>query len=193
MDAARFDSLARGLAAGRTRRGLIRGLGAAALGGLGLARLGGAAARDDGGGDEDDDQGGDGDRDCKPAGKKCRKDAQCCAGLACDGGACAPACGPDGAPCGTGKVCSGGACVGNGACAQGDRSGDCGPTTCSSFLRSSCAPTVEGGAVCVGSVECSDPAPIVCIDGGGSAGCPDGWVCVSEACGARNACQPVCA
>src|SRR5215208_379877 len=109
MDGHRFDRIARGLAAGRTRRGIVKGLGAAALGGLGLARPGGAGA----------------DNACKPAGKRCNQTAQCCAGLLCTGGACAPppttttttttttlAPCVGNTPCTTGADCCSGECIG---------------------------------------------------------------------------------
>src|SRR5262245_46075431 len=80
MDGSRFDQLARAMGRQGTRRGLLKGLGAAALGGLSLARAGGAAA----------------DNACKPAAPatqaKCSKDAQCCAGLICQGGTCQGGC-----------------------------------------------------------------------------------------------------
>jgi hypothetical protein len=44
MDGNRFDSLTRALGAGRSRRGVLKGLGAAALGAAGLSRLGEAEA-----------------------------------------------------------------------------------------------------------------------------------------------------
>jgi hypothetical protein len=61
-----FDELSRGLASGNLSRGkALKLMGAALVGGT-LASLGiGEAAADD---------------ECKPTGKKCRKNAQCCSG-----------------------------------------------------------------------------------------------------------------
>jgi hypothetical protein len=95
MDGASFDRMARELAAGRTRRNVIKGLGAAALGALGLAGAGRRAGADE----------------CKGTGKACSKGSQCCSGN------CAPA--PDkGSVAGSGSICCaagqgncGGACA----------------------------------------------------------------------------------
>ena len=51
MDGNRFDSLTRALGSGRSRRGMLKGLGAAALGAVGLSRIGAAGAA--GGGNSD--------------------------------------------------------------------------------------------------------------------------------------------
>ena len=72
-----FDDLARGLADGSiSRRRALRLMGATLLGGM-LASLGirGASA------DEDENK----DEDCKRAGKKCKKDKQCCSEQCVDG------------------------------------------------------------------------------------------------------------
>jgi hypothetical protein len=73
-----FDKLASGLASGSISRGkAFRLMGIALLGGtLASLGIGGEAAADE---------------ECKPTGKKCRKNHQCCSGI-CEGGACAPAC-----------------------------------------------------------------------------------------------------
>ena len=69
MDHDRFDDLTRALATTRSRRQFLKTLAGGATGGL-LALLGvGAAAADD---------------TCKPVGKKCNKDGQCCSGLCTD-------------------------------------------------------------------------------------------------------------
>lgn len=65
MDGQRFDSLVRALATSRSRRSLIRTALATATAGLG-ATLGLAEASAD---------------DCKRAGKKCKKNSQCCSGV----------------------------------------------------------------------------------------------------------------
>src|SRR3569623_1626468 len=98
-----FDDLARGLADGTLTRGkAIRLMGAAVVGGtLGSFGLGGVALADE---------------ECKPTGKKCRKDKQCCSGK-CSGGICAAASGSFGDTCATGTECCSGTCKG-GVCAQ---------------------------------------------------------------------------
>jgi hypothetical protein len=69
-----FDDLARGLADGSLTRGkALKLMGAAVVGGtLGSLGIGGVAVADE---------------ECKPTGKKCRKNAQCCSGI-CSGGTC---------------------------------------------------------------------------------------------------------
>ena len=74
-----FDELASGLASGSISRGkALKLMGAALLGGM-LTSLGMGEAG--------------ADNLCKPEGKKCRNDAQCCSGF-CDEatGTCAPQC-----------------------------------------------------------------------------------------------------
>jgi hypothetical protein len=85
-----FDELTRGLATGSISRGrALKMMGAALVGGtLTSVGLGGVAAADE---------------DCKKAGKKCRKDGQCCSGK-CESGTCTA--------CPTGKVK-----LSNGTCA----------------------------------------------------------------------------
>ena len=63
-----FDDLARGLADGSITRGkALKLMGAAVVGGtLGSLGVGGVAVADE---------------ECKPTGKKCRKNAQCCSGI----------------------------------------------------------------------------------------------------------------
>jgi hypothetical protein len=63
-----FDDLARGLADGSLTRGkALRLMGAAVVGGtLGSLGIGGVA---------------EADNECKPTGKKCNKNAQCCSGI----------------------------------------------------------------------------------------------------------------
>jgi hypothetical protein len=137
MDGSRFDQIARGMAAGSTRRSLLKALGGGTLAALGLIRVGGGAVA-----------GGN-----KPAPPKpqsvCNKDAQCSAGLFCAATAtdvtkrCRPGCRigasfyaseavdptntcqtcqpnvnttgwttkADGVSCDDGNVCAGGACL----------------------------------------------------------------------------------
>jgi hypothetical protein len=77
-----FDELARGLASGTLSRGkALKVMGAALVGGA-LGSLGGVASADQG------DQGEN--EECKPEGKKCKNNHQCCSGK-CEGGTCQPA------------------------------------------------------------------------------------------------------
>jgi hypothetical protein len=98
-----FDDLARGLADGSLTRGkALRLMGAAVVGStLGSFGIGGVALADD---------------ECKPTGKKCRKNKQCCSGN-CEGGTCAAACGSNGATCTEGTQCCSGFCKG-GMCVE---------------------------------------------------------------------------
>jgi hypothetical protein len=97
-----FDAVAKGLASGTVSRGkAFRLMGAALVGGtLASVGLGGVAAADD---------------LCKPTGKKCKKNSQCCSGN-CDSttGKC---CTPSGRPCSEGLPCCSGYCA-CGMCAQ---------------------------------------------------------------------------
>jgi hypothetical protein len=90
-----FDELASGLASGSiSRRRALRLMGAALVGGtLGSFGIGEAAADDL----------------CKPEGKKCRKDAQCCSGNCSTNGTCAA--------CPAGTTLCGGQCVSS--CSEG--------------------------------------------------------------------------
>ena len=90
-----FDELATEMASGSISRGrALKLLGAALVGGA-LASLGvGEAAADEG---------------CKPAGKKCRKNAQCCSGM-CDSSTGTCACQPDFLPCTANSQCCSGLC-----------------------------------------------------------------------------------
>jgi len=74
-----FDDLAKALARGESRRQALRKFVAGAVGVLVGAGLPASAAADN---------------LCKPAGKKCNKDSQCCSGACCNG-----------ACCDTGQVC----------------------------------------------------------------------------------------
>jgi hypothetical protein len=95
-----FDELARGLASGdMSRRRALKLMGAALVGGT-LASLGGVAAADD---------------ECKPEGKKCRKDTQCCSGNCSKSGTsrsgtCVAGCTSNGSACSTSGDCCSGNC-----------------------------------------------------------------------------------
>ena len=97
-----FDDLARGLASGEVSRGkALRLMGAALVGGA-LASLGGVALADD---------------ECKPTGKKCRKNHQCCSGTcgASSRTCCLPEFNPAGgipfSSCTSGTQCCSGNCL----------------------------------------------------------------------------------
>ena len=144
MDGHRFDRIARGLAAGRTRRGIVKGLGAAALGGLGLARPGGAAA--------DGDPAGD----CKAASKDCKKDAQCCA---------APAPCAGNTPCTTGADCCSGECIGVVSGEVGSCCPKCPPACFCGSTEEDLLACQGGdtGTLCASSAECGPGE--ACISG----------------------------
>jgi HYR domain len=93
MDGQRFDDLARSLAAGSaSRRSLIKAFAGGVVGGV-LALADRDRATTAKGKDRDKDE------DCKPADRpqsKCRKDAQCCAGLVCQESECQSGCRIDG-------------------------------------------------------------------------------------------------
>ena len=163
MDGDRFDALTRALGAGRSRRGVLKGLGAAALGAVGLARLdkAGAAASN----------ANLGNSVCAhwctsvyPPGPA---RGQCVSAAAQGGGACYT-CGPA-APAGNGQQFCGGICIPN--CTAIDQchvAGTCDPanqactnpaaadgTTCNDNNACTQTDTCQGG-VCVGS------NPVVC-------------------------------
>jgi hypothetical protein len=170
MDGRSFDAWTRRLAGPRSRRAVV----AAALGGvLGAVGLGGPVAAD---GDDDDDQGED--DDCKRAGKRCKKDKQCCAGLVCDGGVCAPACTPTcaanrcgGDGCGGTCECAAGrTCLSNGTCALAcSLTAEC-AAGCAGGVTIGCTTTVAG-SFCTAELE-----PTSC-DLGDAGSCPPGQFC----------------
>ena len=108
-----FDELARALASGSISRGkALRLLGAALVGGtLASLGMGGVAAAAQG------DQGEN--EDCKRAGKKCKRNEQCCSGN-CSSGICGE-CPTGQEPCG--GMCRnsiGGSCSSNSQCCSGN-------------------------------------------------------------------------
>jgi hypothetical protein len=110
--ASSFDELASGLASGSISRGrALKLMGAALVGGT-LASLGiGEAGADD---------------LCKPEGKKCRKDKQCCSGICSRSGTSRSgtcACQENGVTCASASECCSGNCV-NGQCSACP-AGDC--------------------------------------------------------------------
>ncbi len=115
-----FDALAKGMASGTLSRGkALRLMGAALVGGtLTSLGIGGVAAAAD---------------LCKPTGKKCKKDNQCCSGK-CEGGTCAPACTSNGATCASGSECCSG--------------------ICNTTITGTCGPCRETNASCTSGSEC---------------------------------------
>lgn len=105
MEQARFDKLARGLAAGNSRREVVRTLAGAAIGGI-LAAVGaseaGARKKKRGKGK------GNGKRKCAPP-NRCgkRKNPQCCTSSEiCENSACIPCGSQAGQPCCAGNTCT---------------------------------------------------------------------------------------
>jgi hypothetical protein len=150
MDGTRFDALAKGLASARSRRGVVKGLGAALLGAAGLARFGGAEAKPA----------------CRGAGHPCEGNQTCCGDLVCvasgPGAAkrCTASCSDEqvmfkGACCTPATTCPDGAC--------GSISDGCGGT-----LNCSCG----GGNTCCGN-NCIDTAS----DPSNCGGCGSDHVC----------------
>lgn len=126
-----FDELARGLASGNITRGkVLKLMGAALLGGtLTSFGVGGVALADD---------------ECKPTGKKCRKNKQCCSGK-CEGGKCAAACTSNGTTCTAADECCSGNCV----------DGQCSACPAGKILRNGlCLQPCEGSYDCPGVCSC---------------------------------------
>jgi hypothetical protein len=185
-----FDELASGLARGTLSRGrALRLMGAALLGGtLGSLGIGEAAADDL----------------CKPTGKKCRKDHQCCSGncvnltcSACPSGTTliGSTCCPTAKVCGTGAsaiCCKGDAqsCV-EGVC-QCDDPGTlpCGEQCvgCEGGTVNSetCLCECPSGTTLIGSTCC--PNARVCGSGTSVTCCPEGQQCEGDVC--SEPCRP---
>jgi hypothetical protein len=191
MDGNRFDDLARLLAGGRTRRGVLRGFGlAAGLGAVGAVAPDGGAATT-----------------CRPGGAICRKPDECCSGT------CGPkdatgrercACAAGTTPCGTSACCGAGQLCIAGTCRQPT------PTTPPDLARD-CAPDADiciqvAGATCAGD-HCSclqriGGAGVICAEGGTcqpcdeDADCGPGRYCVTtpgNCCGGSpTACYSPC-
>jgi hypothetical protein len=164
-----FDELARALASGSISRGkALRLMGAALVGGT-LASLGiGKAGADN---------------LCKPEGKKCRKDAQCCS-RNCDDSSrkCAAGCGVNGASCATSSgCCSGLVCKGpsgQGTCVESCIPPNAIPCDISN-PTAACGPNVPGGCGCIQDISgggfCANNAnDIRCTT---SCDCPAGQFC----------------
>lgn len=130
MDGDRFDALARAVGGGRSRRGLLKALGAAALGAAGLNREAEAAS-------------------CTKAGQACGSTKPaCCKGTTCANGYCLAVCTPN---C-DGKTCGPNGCGGScGACSSGQSC--CGDGTCADLTTTSncgaCGHACKAGQGCV--------------------------------------------
>jgi Dickkopf N-terminal cysteine-rich region len=164
-----FDELARGLASGSVSRAkALRLMGAALVGGtLGSLGIGEAAA----------------DNLCKPLDKKCRKDAQCCTGLSCQNGTCAP-CTSNGGTCSANDQCCSRNCS-NGFCCPSGRVGlsngtcaklcgslqDCPPGCVGCFIPIGGAPPAFCGSGEVPESSCTSDDD-----------CPRGQFCGTGAC-----------
>jgi hypothetical protein len=149
MEAKQFDLVAKAVGQGTARRRLLAGLLGAAL----AAPLGRAAA----------------DNVCKPLGKKCNKDAQCCPGSKCVDGTCQP-CGRGNTTCTQNADCCSGACTGQGCC-----------PVCPAGCR--CALGIVGLVCITGDITgpCDSSLPNEC---------PEGEICgMNEQC--FKACEPL--
>jgi hypothetical protein len=168
MDHERFDDLTRALATSTSRRQFLKTLAGGAAGGL-LALLGiGEAAADD---------------TCKPNGKKCRKNAQCCSNN-CVSGTCA-AC-PSGQ-----RLCNGSCIPQNDCCTNADCASDqiCQNGTC-------VTPCTANGGICGGDGDCCsgncsngfccDPGQVGLSNGSCATPCSSTADC---SCSARSSCQ----
>jgi hypothetical protein len=144
MDGERFDAWTKRQAERRSRRAVL----AAAVGGIfGAIGLSGPAGADN---------------LCKPAGKKCNKDAQCCSGLVCRGGACVDLCA--GVNCDDGNACTQDVCTPDIGCAHI-------PIECNS------------GSLCV--IDTCDP-DIGCVSV--EKDCDDGNPCTIDTCDPETGC-----
>jgi Cys-rich repeat protein len=175
-----FDELTRGLASGSISRGkALRLMGAALVGGaLGSLGIGEAGA----------------DNLCKPEGKKCRHDAQCCSGN-CSGGKCAA--------CPSGQVLCNGNCVSN-SCPTGQTfntttcqcecpsgqvlcNGNCVSNSCLAnsgqvFNSSTCQCECPSGRVLLSNGTCAKPCTTITDCTGGFC------VCLGSSVSTKNYC-----
>jgi hypothetical protein len=160
-----FDELARGLASGElSRRKALRLMGAALVGGtLASLGIGGVAAADE---------------ECKPNGKKCRKNSQCCSGN-CESGTCAAACVPNGGTCAIGSQCCSGNCKSGtcvASCIPPDAIVGCGTPTIDCPEGCMCSPEVSGARICRGPGVTDVPCTTSCD-------CPTGQACLNTSTG----------
>lgn len=175
MDGRRFDDLAKRLAAGATRRGLVRALGGGLLGGA-LARAGWASAAA-----------------CQPPGGLCLPHARCCAGD-CDRRThrCPPPCGPG--------TCAG-CCDASGACRTDAAATACGID--GAACQDCTAGGTQSGGVCdpftgaccqTADTCCADVATCQarCCTGRATLGGDCGAYCAYSHCGFRCASADDC-
>jgi hypothetical protein len=164
MDNNQFDNLARGFAATRSRRGLLKALGAAALA---VAGFGGEAEA----------------APCAKVGQACgTTKSACCKGTTCSGGVCVavctPACGgktcgPDGCGGSCGDCPVGQSCCGNGTCADLSTASNCGAC----------------GNVCKPNQTCADGACVAVVKCKKASQCPQpASACQAATCSAAGAC-----
>jgi hypothetical protein len=172
--ASSFDELAVGLASGEvSRRRALRLMGAALVGGT-LGSLGGVAGADL----------------CKPNGKVCKKNQQCCSGNCDSSKKCAPA-------CASGQVLCNGNCVSNSCLTNSGQvfntstcQCEC-PTDRVKLSNGTCAkPCAFGTADCDGcGIGCAEDVlgSRYCISGvvdsappcANDSGCPSGEICIN--------------
>lgn len=175
MDDARFDRLTRQLAAGRSRRSVLKGL--AGGFGAGIAALlggGSAAAKPK----------------CRQAGRPCEGHQTCCAGLLCvaDGDGSARRC----AACPSGQIACGDGCVD--ACMPSDQCHDAG--VCDPATGACVNPAKPDGAACVDGACCAGECvalgtPSNCAGCGDA--CADSERCTGAGCcPAERSCNERC-
>jgi hypothetical protein len=149
MDDNRFDSLTRALGSGRSRRGVLKTLGAAALGAIGLTTVGEAAAAPPASKPSKPSK-------CYGDHSSCTNGKQCCSGT-CTNRTCAPAVPVDlcaGKTCDDGNECTTDSCSG-GVCSHNPTSG----APCNGGLGT-CDPsgTCKPGVACGPAMSCPPPS-----------------------------------
>jgi len=209
MDGSRFDDITRALAAGASRRAVLRRLGAG-LAGVGLAAAGRGAARAAPSPCAAfcADQPGARGAQCRQACRACAGGpAATCLNAATGSFACTDLltdeanCGACGAACGAGETCQDAVCcattvcgptccdAGQDACLLNQSCAEtCTPTGAACPQGCGCFPSVEGPYHCIasGNPTCDD-IPQVCSS---TADCPPGQHCQETGCGAR--CLALC-
>jgi hypothetical protein len=126
---------------------------------------------------------------CKPEGKKCRKDAQCCSGN-CEGGKCAAACTSNGGTCSANNQCCSGRCA-SGMCAEPCPDGRdlLENGTCVKPCTPGAGECTGAGCVCAGLVT----GTATYCGTAGSSECSDAIPCRSgEFCAAGGRCFAAC-
>jgi hypothetical protein len=178
MDGNRFDSLAKSMSTQRTRRGVLKHLGAAVAGGLAALGFGRAGAAPGGQGKGQGNQ-------CGGPGKQCKRNIQCCqfAELVCLNGICAEC--PDNFCAGTG-VCAP-ACTDGKVFNASSCSCECPENTCGA--TGACVAACTDGKVFNAETcacECVPNTCCHCRDGGGVLqSCPGSGLTETE-------CEAIC-